>query len=319
MSEATIRKLVEARLRVVNEVNQGRLSVNSGAKLLGITRQGLWKLRKSVARYGAVVVTGRKRGPKYYQRPHNRTQRWIEDTVEKYFNLYGIGVDRICWLLEDVHIHISRATAYRILVRKRLIIPKSKEKRKPVTLYAKGFPGEEVQIDTTEPFGKKGIILISAVDDHSRWGMADCYYHNNSENAANFVLKIVRESPFPIRSFRTDNGSEFKKHFSLVCKRLGIEVKRNPVNHPTSNGKVERLHRTIEEECFWRVQAHREDINYGRYWLSRYLAWYNTKRRHGGYGMKGKTPQQKIQDWILTNKSQSDLPDVNQTLILYKT
>ena len=317
MTANTVRKLVDTRLRVVNEVNSEKLSVTSGAKILGITRQGLWKLRRSVNKYGSSAITGRKRGPKGYQRPANREPRWIEDTVERYFNLYGVGADRICWLLEDTHIHISRATAYRILVRKRLIVPKAKGKRKPVTLYAKGFPGEEVQIDTTEPFGKRGIILISAVDDCSRWGMADCYYHNNSLNVSEFVLKIVKEAPFPIRSFRTDNGSEFKKHFTSICKRLGIEIKRNPVKHPTSNGKVERLHRTIEEECFWRVSAHRQNLNYGRYWLSRYLAWYNTKRRHGGYGMKGRTPKQRIEDWILANKSRSDLPNVNETLILY--
>ena len=318
MSKDTIRKLVDTRLRVVNEVNSGKISANAGANLLGITRQGLWKLRKSVNRYGSSAITGRKRGPKAYRKAYNRTEKWIEDTVEKYFNLYGVGADRICWLLEDAHIHISRATAYRILVRKRLLIPKEKVKRKPVTLYAKGFPGEEVQIDTTEPFGKSSIILISAVDDCSRWGMADCYFHNDSANAAKFVLKMVSEAPFPIRSFRTDNGSEFKKHFSSICKRLGITIKRNPVKHPTSNGKVERLHRTVEEECFWRVQAHREDLSYGRYWLSRYLAWYNTKRRHGGYGMNGRTPQQRIEDFILTNQQIGQLPDVNETLILYK-
>lgn len=317
MSKNTICKLVEARLRVVNEVNSGKLSIESGAKILGITRQGLWKLRKSVGKYGPSAITGRKRGPKSYQRPHNRTDKWIEDTVEKYFHLYGVGADRICWLLEDTHIHISRATAYRVLIRKRLLVPHSQEPRKPVMLYAKGYPGEEIQIDTTEPFGKKGIILISAVDDCTRWGMADCYYHNNSQNAANFLLKMIREAPFPIKTIRTDNGSEFKKTFSSTCKKLGIDIKRNPVKHPTSNGKVERMHRTIEEECFWRVQAHQEDINYARYWLSRYLAWYNTKRRHGGYGMKGRTPQQRIEDWILTNKSCSDLPNVNETLILY--
>ena len=317
MSKDTIRKLVDTRLRVVNEVNSGKLSITSGAKILGITRQGLWKLRRSVEKYGSSAITGRKRGPKAYKKSYNRTEKWIEDTVEKYFNLYGVGADRICWLLEDAHIHISRATAYRILVRKRLLIPRTKEKKKPVTLYAKGFPGEEVQIDTTEPFGKKGIILISAVDDCSRWGMADCYYSNNSQNASEFVKRIVKEAPFPIRSFRTDNGSEFKKHFSSICKRLGIEIKRNPVKHPTSNGKVERMHRTIEEECFWRVQAHRQDLDYGRYWLSRYLAWYNTKRKHGGYGMNGRTPQQRIEDWLLTNQQTGQIPDVNETMILY--
>lgn len=80
MSENTIRELVEARLRVVNKVNSGKLSVESGAKILGITRQGLWKLRKSVEKHGSSAITGRKRGPKTCQRAHNRTQKWIEDT-----------------------------------------------------------------------------------------------------------------------------------------------------------------------------------------------------------------------------------------------
>lgn len=116
MSESTIRKLVEARLRVVNEVNSGKLSVTFGADLLGITRQGLWKLRRSVKKYWSSAVTGRKRGPKGYKRP------------------------------------------------------------------------------------TRGIILISAVDDCSRFGMANCYYHNNSQNAASFLIKMVREALFPIRA-----------------------------------------------------------------------------------------------------------------------
>ena len=214
---------------------------------------------------------------------------------------------------------MSRATVYRILVRRRLIIPHVKEARKPVHLYTKGYPGEEVQIDTTEPLGKSGPTLITAVDDFSRWGMGDCYYGNRSDQAADFLRRMFMQAPFPIHTVRTDNGSEFKKHFTTTCQELGINIIRNPVHHPTSNGKVERLHRTIEEECFWRVQAKHDDLDYARYWLSRYLGWYNTKRRHGGYGMSGRTPQQRIEDYIITNQSYLEGADVNETLILYKT
>ncbi len=54
------------------------------------------------------------------------------------------------------------------------------------------------------------------------------------------------------------------------------------------------------------------------YWLSRYLTWYNTVRRHGGYVMEGRTPQQRIEEWIL-NKNTPIIykEDVNETLILY--
>ena len=319
MSEKTIKNLVETRKRVVMDVNQGQLSVDVGARILGMSRQGFWKLRRRVNEFGLDAVVGRKRGPKTYTRPHNRTDKWIEQTVERFFNLYGVGPDRMVWLLEDCGIVVSRATVYRILVRRRLIIPHVKEARKPVHLYTKGYPGEEVQIDTTEPLGKSGPTLITAVDDFSRWGMGDCYYGNRSDQAADFLRRMVMQAPFPIHTVRTDNGSEFKKHFTTTCQELGINIIRNPVHHPTSNGKVERLHRTIEEECFWRVQAKPDDLDYARYWLSRYLGWYNTKRRHGGYGMSGRTPQQRIEDYIITNQSYLEGADVNETLILYKT
>lgn len=158
MSErSTIRKLVEARLRVVNDVNSGKLSVSSGAKILDMTRQGLWKLRKSVKEHGSSAICGRKRGPKVYKRAYNRTPEWIEDTAEKYFSLYGVGADRICWLLEDVHIRISRATAYRILVRKRLTIPKAKGKGNQPPCMPKGIQVKRFRSTPPNPLIKKEL------------------------------------------------------------------------------------------------------------------------------------------------------------------
>jgi len=48
MSEKTIKNLVETRKRVVVDVNQRRLSVDAGAHILGMTRQGFWKLRRKL-------------------------------------------------------------------------------------------------------------------------------------------------------------------------------------------------------------------------------------------------------------------------------
>jgi transposase InsO family protein len=318
MTDHSIENLVETRKRVLVQVNQGELSVGLGAQILGITRQGLWKLRKKVATYGVATIIGRKRGPKTYHRVWNRTPEWMEEKVDELFSNYRVGPDRLVWLLDDRLIQLSRSTVYRILVRRRLWVPKTLGKRAPVALYSKGFPGEEVQMDTTEPLGKSGPTVITAVDDYSRYGFADCYWGNKAQQAGDFLKKIVQEAPFPIAAVRVDHGSEFQGAFKKTCRELGITIKRNPVRHPTSNGKVERLHRTIEEECFWRVGAKPDDLDYARYWLSRYLAWYNTKRRHGGYGMEGRTPQRRIEDWIL-NKNTPILykEDVNETLILY--
>jgi len=321
MSDDTIKALVETRKRIIKEVNQGKLSVKDGARLLGMTRQGFWKLRKNVQKYGMEkAVVGRKRGPLPGCRIWNRTPAWIEEKVEElWYDTGGVGPDRLVWLLEDSFIKISRSTVYRILVRRRLIIPKEKEVRKPAHLYTKGYPGEEVQIDTTEPFGKGKGILISAIDDYSRWGEGELYYGNTSLMASLFLKELVLKAPFPIKAVRVDNGGEFKGEFERTCQTLGIEIIRNPVHSPQKNGKVERFHRTIEEECLWRVNAEKHELEYGRYWLTRYLSWYNNKRKHGGLGMNGKTPREKIEQWILKNKTEENYQDVNETMILYKS
>jgi len=68
MTNNSIENLIETRKRVVLQVNQRELSVDLGAKILGISRQGLWKLRKKVEKHGWESVTGLKRGPKPYIR-----------------------------------------------------------------------------------------------------------------------------------------------------------------------------------------------------------------------------------------------------------
>ena len=317
MTDYTIQSLVDTRKRIVLQVNKGKLSVNDAAKLLGITRQGLWKLRVNVERYGLHKgILGRKRGPLPGSVTWNKTPRWIENKVEKLYNTTGAGPDRLVWFLEEQGIEVSRSTVYRILIRRRLILPNKKAQRKKAQLYTKGYPGEEVQIDTTEPFGKSKGTLISAIDDYSRWAEAALYYGNTSTLSSLFLKDYITKAPFPVTAVRVDNGSEFKGEFIKTCKELEIELIRNPYRSPEKNGKVERLHRTIQEECLWKVD--KKPLEHGNYYLNRYLAWYNTARRHGGYGMGKKTPRGQIEQWIIDNSiTHPFCQDVNETMILY--
>ena len=52
MTKNIIDSLLDTRRRVVKAVERGELSVEDGANLLGITRQGLWKIRKRVRQFG---------------------------------------------------------------------------------------------------------------------------------------------------------------------------------------------------------------------------------------------------------------------------
>lgn len=321
MTYSTRLSLIKTKKEVVDAVNAGQLAVSTAAGLLGLTRQGLWKLRRNYAQYGNQALLGRKRGPKSWFRVHNRVPEWVEDKVVDLYTQYGVGPDRLLWIIEDYHqdalIYLSRMTIYRILVRRRLVTPRVKAPSPHTGRYTKTYPGEEVQIDTTEPFGKGSWTQISAIDDYSRWGGADMYAGNKSHQAADFLDHYQRQAPFPVAAVRVDRGREFQGAFQRYCKQQGIRIISNRVNTPQHNGKVERFHRTIEEECLWRTRCESEDLQTIRYQLNRFLHWYNTKRRHGGLNMAKKTPADKIEEYIINQQAHPFTVDVNETLILY--
>ena len=325
MTKYTTVALLKTKKEVLKKVEEGQLSVKSASHLLGMTRQGLWRLRKNYQEHGNLALLGRKRGPKSWFRVHNRTPEWVEEKVEDIYTLYGGGPDTLLWVIEDFYhdqlgwINLSRSTIYRILVRRRLLKPRLKESSPHNQKYAKEYPGEEIQLDTTEPFGKGQGTMLNIIDDYSRWKASYFYPRNNSLNARLCFQHFLASAPFPIQAVRVDNGSEFKKHFQTFCKQNNIRLIRNPINTPQHNGKVERLHRTVEEECLWRIpreqKGNPQTVNYA---LTQHTLWYNAKRRHLGYKMNKLTPQQKIENWIINNQpSEKFTREVNETLILY--
>ena len=95
----------------------------------------------------------------------------------------------------------------------------------------------------------------------------------------------------------TDNGSEFRSSdFGDTIRDLGgVQTFIRP-GRPTSNGSVERVQRTILEEC-WRPAFARSLVpRIGG--LSRdlesYLWYYDTERAHTGRLTKGRTPWQTL-------------------------
>jgi len=328
MTQYTKVVLLKTKKEILNQVEEGKLGVKTASHLLGITRQGLWKLRKSFKEHGNLALIGCKRGPKGWFRVHNRTPQWAEEKVEKIYLDYGGGPDTLLWVIQDYYhdelgwINLSRSTIYRILVRRRLLFPKTNQKiNHHPHKYTKGYPGEEVQLDTTEPYGKNKGILLNIIDDYSRWKASYFYPHNSSLNAKLCFQHFLASAPFPVQIVRVDNGPEFKKDFEKYCQQRSIGLIRNRVNTPEHNGKVERLHRTVEEECLWRLPPEqRTNQQAVIYALAQHSQWYNCQRRHLGYKMEGKTPQQKIEDWILDNQTSPEFSrEVNETLILYKT
>lgn len=140
--------------------------------------------------------------------------------------------------------------------------PKPKKKRKNKPYQRAEYPGQKVQLDVKfvptycVADGRK-YYQFTAKDECSRWTYREMYDEHSTYSAKDFLEKLIRIAPFPIRMIQTDNGSEFTnallvtkaKHrtiFEEALLEMGILYHRIRIATPRHNGKVERQHRTDE-------------------------------------------------------------------------
>jgi len=91
----------------------------------------------------------------------------------------------------------------------------------------------------------------------------------------------------------TDNGNEFRAHlFTNTLEALGVEHRFIKAGRPQTNGKVERVQRTILEECYQPalIGYVEPSITGLRQDLASYLIDYNHQRAHHGKWNQGATP-----------------------------
>ena len=110
------------------------------------------------------------------------------------------------------------------------------------------------------------------------------------------VDRVARElaaAGWKLRAVSTDNGSEFRTApFTRAVQRRGAEHRLIRAGRPQTNGAVERVQRTILEEC-WRPTFARSlvpKLTALRRDLVAYLRFYNFERGHTGTRNQGQTP-----------------------------
>lgn len=84
---------------------------------------------------------------------------------------------------------------------------------------------------------------------------------------------------------RHDNGTQFTSiHYRDVAETLGVKLSRTAYRHPDGNAFIERLYRTLKEECVWPNDFQSFDEA-----LAAITAWaldYNTERPHDSLGQR---------------------------------
>ena len=164
-------------------------------------------------------------------------------------------------------------------------------------------PGYLVAIDTYYIGTIKGIGRIyqmTAIDTFSNYAWAKVYTSKSTISACDFLLHIRNHAHGrKISRILSDNGLEFtthhesKKHkFEDLLAFYKIKHKYTKIRHPWTNGAVERLNQTIDQE-FYQVKFRKtiyQTVQQLQDDLDVYIDEYNFQRPNQGIRTKGKVP-----------------------------
>ena len=160
--------------------------------------------------------------------------------------------------------------------------------RKPKDLKPE-YPGHLVALDTIEKrINGNRRYIITFEDIYTRFSFAWATRSHASKAAEEFFELCLKVFPlsFNFLYVLTDNGSEFKKHFSDRLKELHLTHYHTYPRTPQMNSHIERFNRTIQEEF---VDYHSYLLinpdNFNRKLID-YLIFYNTKRVHYAFQNK---------------------------------
>jgi transposase InsO family protein len=186
----------------------------------------------------------------------------------------------------------------------------------PVVRYEAAAPGDLVHLDVLQLFalkGRKPIYQFTVVDDCTRQAAALLAPKRTARAALQLLIQAQATFGFTFRSVLTDNDATFTAaalpqlwhgakeppvtQFTKGCETLGIRHRLIRVRRPQTNGKVERFHRTIREEC-WRVRPYTDEQQREEA-LVQYLDYYNHDRPHSALG--GQTPVQRTNLFATTH------------------
>jgi transposase InsO family protein len=178
------------------------------------------------------------------------------------------GAETIAWHLTHTHaITVSRPTINRILTRAGLATPEpTKRPKSSYIRFEADQPNECWQSDfthyrLTRPDGRPGtdVEIIAWLDDHSRFVLHASAHQRITAKIVHTTFCQAGDLHGYPASTLTDNGMVYtvrlaaaKNHggrtaLEAELARRGITQKNGKPNHPTTQGKVERLWQTMKK------------------------------------------------------------------------
>ncbi len=288
---------IRRKLRVLEHA-QGSGNIAKTCRYYGVPRSLFYLWRAAYEKHGPEGLKRKKPIPKSHP---NQTPPEIVEKILHLRKKYHLGPMRIMWYMARYHqMRVSDATIYRVLKRHGMNrLPGRIERRKVHTKrYSKRVPGHHIQMDVKflifkDKSGKKlKRYQYTAIDDATRVRALKVYSRHTQKNAIDFVDHIIDKFPFRIQQIRTDRGHEFQAQFHWHVEDQGIRHVYIKARTPQLNGKVERSHRSDQDE-FYQLLTYKNDVDLEKK-LAEWENFYNFARPHGAH--RGKTPYESLRE-----------------------
>ncbi len=210
---------------------------------------------------------------------------WEKEAIINYAQKHSDeGYRRLTYMMIDEDIvAVSPATTYRVLKSAGLLNRWNRIKK---SSKGNGFmqptvPHQHWHTDI-KYVNYRGtfLFLMSVIDGYSRF----IVHHELRQHMQEFDVEITIQralEKYPAVKPRiiSDNGSQYiSKDFSDYLKFVELQHIRTSIAYPQSNGKIERYHRTISEECLRKKSL--INLDDARKQIADFIDYYNTKRLH---------------------------------------
>ncbi len=261
-------------------IQRSQASAAELSRTYGINPKTVLKWRKRAS------VEDRKTGPK---EPRSSVLSIEEEAIIVTFRRHTLlPLDDCLYALQPTIPRLTRSSLHRCLQRHGISRLPDVDGDKPARKKFKRYPIGFFHIDIAEVRTDEGkLYLFVAIDRTSKFAFVRLEEKAGKMAAAQFLRDLVAAVPYRIHTILTDNGIQFTNRkkdthaflhiFDRVCEHNRIEHRLTKVNHPWTNGQVERMNRTIKDATVKRY--HYDSHEQLRRHLGDFVAAYNFARR----------------------------------------
>ena len=240
----------------------GEYGVTASANRHRLSRKTVHKWKK---RYDGTLESLKDRPRTPHHSPRKQTaeeENLVRRYARKYLGDLLLGYEKACAHGYKRSYGCFKRTAGRFVRDGK----KKRKARKNKPYQPAAYPGQKVLMDVKYVPGYcvvngEKYYQFTAKDECTRWTYREMYAEHSSVSAKDFLERLVKAAPFPIRMIQTDNGAEFtnallvtksrhKTLFEEALIEMGIAYHRIRIATPRHNGKVERQHRTDEQRFY---------------------------------------------------------------------